>query len=254
MKKVLICLLISFCVLPLTVFAASKKYQTLNLKEALEEEQIESKLGDYKETDKQITIYLFRGKGCGFCRSFLNFLNDITEEYGKYFKVVSYETWYNKDNYTFMNEVSTFLGQPATGVPYIIIGDQVFPGYSSQYDESIKKAITDLYNSKDRYDVLDELEKSKKVSNTSVNYLLIIGSIAGTIVLGTICIIYCDYKQHHILYNRISSLEGKINNFQTMKVKETIERKEVSNNKKVDTTQKKVKAVKKTAENKKNKK
>lgn len=84
--------------LPSIVSASSNSYNTLNLEEALKQEGIESKLENYKETDKQITIYLFRGNGCTYCRNFLSFLNDIAEEYGSYFKVVSYETWYDQAN------------------------------------------------------------------------------------------------------------------------------------------------------------
>ena len=61
-----------------------------------------------------------------------------------------------------------FLEQPAEGVPYIIIGNQVFPGYAASYDQGIKDAITSLYNTKkdDRYDVFKAyndslLEKAK---------------------------------------------------------------------------------------------
>lgn len=143
-----------------TVEAAS--YKALNFEQALKEEEIEANLGSYKESDDQAIIYLFRGKGCGYCRRFLTFLNSIVSDYGKYFKVVSYEVWNNSDNKKLMKEVAEFLDKEAGGVPFIIIGDQVFEGYASDYDEDIKKAIKDLYDSKDKYDVLAEMEKAKQ--------------------------------------------------------------------------------------------
>ena len=45
------------------------------------------------------------------------------------------------------------MGNAAGGVPYIIIGDNVFPGYAETYDDSIKDAIKKLYDSEDRFDV-----------------------------------------------------------------------------------------------------
>ena len=121
-KKIIGLLLLLSLIMPFSTLAATKKYNTLNLEKALEQEEIEHDLSNYKEDDKQAVIYLFRGKGCGYCRNFLTFLNSIVDEYGKYFKVVSYEVWYDQDNGTLMQEVSDFLGANATGVPFIVIG------------------------------------------------------------------------------------------------------------------------------------
>lgn len=170
MKKIVFTLLV-FCLslFPIYLNAESKyeeidisKYETLNLKGALEEEEIDMKYVDYKENDDQAIIYLFRGKGCTYCRAFLNFANDIAEEYGKYFKIVSFESWYDAANSELLDNISEYLNQPASGVPYIIIGDQVFAGYASDYDTQIKTAIKDLYDSKDKYDVFVEYNKSMR--------------------------------------------------------------------------------------------
>lgn len=160
--KYLKILLVCLALMPISVLAATTSYETKNLEQVLKEEGIEADLSGYKETDDQITIYLFRGNGCGFCKNFLTFLSSIVPEYGKYFKLESYEVWYNKNNNKLLKEVSEFIGQDAEGVPFIIIGDQVFPGYASQYDDAIKQTILSLYNSSERYDVLTELAKAKE--------------------------------------------------------------------------------------------
>lgn len=217
MKKVLLIFLLCLTILPFSVNAETKKYNTLNLDEALTQENIEHDFSNYKETDKQITIYLFRGNGCHFCQDFLNFLNSIVDEYGKYFKVVSYETWYDRNNYDLMTEVSTFLGQPSTGVPYIIIGDQVFGGYSSNYDDAIKKAITDLYNSKDRYDVFEEMEKAKKEAakaSKPINYSFIIISNLAIVIIALGTILYTNKMQNKSLLSKLNDIEGKLNHME----------------------------------------
>ena len=114
------------------------------------------------DSNDKINIYLFRGYGCGYCHRFLEFLNSIDNEYGKYYNLVSYEVWYDENNYNLMMNISNFLNNPAGGVPYIIIGDQVFGGYASSYDDKIKDAIKKLYDTKkeDRYDVFKEYQKS----------------------------------------------------------------------------------------------
>ena len=88
MKKTVVALLV-FCLslFPICLNAAStsdeidlSKYTTLNLKDALAQEEIDMKYTDYKETNDQAVIYLFRGKGCTYCRAFLNFLNNYNDK------------------------------------------------------------------------------------------------------------------------------------------------------------------------------
>ncbi len=166
MKKVLGYIVAGLLLLmPVVTFAAEKvdlaNYETMGLKETLESEDMKISYDKYVETDDQVTIYLFRGLGCGYCRKFLTFLNSITEEYGKYFKLVSFECWNNSDNSELLGAISSFLGEPAEGVPYVVIGDQVFPGFTESYGDSIKEAISKLYDTKkeDRYDVIEEYNK-----------------------------------------------------------------------------------------------
>ena len=164
---------IALLVLPFTVNAKERdilgtKYTSTDLKATLAEENISEEFKNYSENDDQITIYMFRGKGCGYCQRFLKFINSITNEYGKYFKLEAYEVWYDSNNNKLMKGVSTYLNQAAQGVPYIVIGKEVFPGYASDYDEGIKNAITKLYNTKksERYDVIEEYIKAGGVTIT----------------------------------------------------------------------------------------
>jgi len=206
MKKKILSIISIFLLLlmPIQIFASTEKYESKNLKETLKEEEIELANADYKETDEQITIYMFRGSGCGYCKGFLTFLNSITEEYGKYFKLESYDVWYSQSNSDLMIEVSNFLEQPASGVPYVIIGDKVFPGYTEDYNEDIKSAIKELYDSKKRYDVFEEMEKAEIISNIKkiINICTLPISIIG--IIGVL--IFTD-KKYKKLNQRITELE-----------------------------------------------
>ena len=222
MKKYLL-LIFSFMLLlnPILVGAVSasdeyidlSNYTTNNFKGTLEEESIELKNTKYSETDNQITIYMFRGKGCHFCQDFLNFLNSISEEYGKYFKLVSFEVWNNKENSDLMDKISTFLNNPAGGVPYIIIGEEVFGGYASEYDDGIKDAIKKLYSSSDKYDAFEEYNKAVKQAKKSASGdsgLIIFFNIL-VCVCSSICICLYTKKQNEKLYQRVESLIKKNN-------------------------------------------
>jgi len=214
-KKILILLLMVLIVLPTTAFAEEKTYTTLNLDEALTEEEIDHDFSNYKETDDQITIYLFRGKGCGYCKKFLTFLNSIIDDYGKYFKVESYEVWNNTDNAQLMSDVAKALGKKAGGVPFIVIGDKVFAGYAESYDKDIKAAIKELYETKkeDRYDVMKEYTKGSgsKVEEKDTDSTFVGIIVYSTIIaLGTsLAVFFYERSKRIALEERIISLESK---------------------------------------------
>ena len=156
MKKRLIALVVGLLlVLPFTVFAET---ESMGLADTFAAEDIEIST-KYKETDKQATIYLFRGQGCSHCLDLLNYLNSILDEYGNKFKLVSYEVWNNTDNADLEEKVAELLNADVQkgSVPFLIIGDQYFIGFKDDYGKDIKEDIDDLYKSEERYDVISLL-------------------------------------------------------------------------------------------------
>lgn len=246
MKKVVIALL-AMCMMILPIFANAAElekvnledYNTMNLIKTLESEEIEVKLKDYKETDDQVTIYLFRGTGCAYCRAFLTFLNGLEPEYAKKIKVVSFDAWYDEDAANLLTEVSSFLEEDAGGVPYVIIGKTVFPGYATDYDEAIKAAIDDEYSKKDKYDVFEEYNKHideliRKERQEKLMPVLLNGVVTG--VFAVIIIFYISYSNSKLLY----ALRGETtyHNLETDRVEE-VEPIVVDNKKKINHTQNK---------------
>lgn len=183
--------------LPIIGYAAEKinvaDYETLGFRETLKSEEITEEFKNYSESDNQVPIYMFRGQGCGYCKAFLNFLNGIATEYGKYFKLVSFETWYNEENSALLKTISNFVENPAQGVPFIIIGEHVFPGYASDYDESIKTAIMEQYNASTKYDVFDayndSLNNKSSESGSTSSTAIIIWDLVFTIISTLIIVI-----------------------------------------------------------------
>lgn len=158
-KKLLLFLGIMVACLPLVTHASTyyDGYATMNLKDTLKAEGMELENKNYKETNDQAIVYMFRGQGCGYCRKFLNFINSISKEYGKYFKLVSFEVWNDSKNAALFNKMSKVTNVPTEGVPYIIIGSKVFDGYAESYDAEIKDAIMNEYKQKDT-DVFTKLQ------------------------------------------------------------------------------------------------
>ncbi len=219
MKKKIIMFLVTLGIIMLPLSANASlidDYNHKNFKETLAAENITLKNTSYKETKDQMTIYMFRGQGCTYCRSFLNFLNNISEEYGKYFKLVSFEVWNDANNSELMTKVANVTGEAATGVPYIIIGDTVFPGYLSDWDDTIKAAIKAEYDKKDKVDILEKVETAeedaKKEANAPITKTIIWNLVF--IVIATATIITVNTIQNKKVLNAIEEVKN-------LKTKET---------------------------------
>lgn len=104
-------------------------------------------------------VYLFKGKTCGYCAKALEFFEDLQEDknYKDKFNLVQYEIWYNEGNAKLANDVADELGDELDGVPYIVIGEKTFSGYTSGYDDDIKKAIDNYYEEENRKDVVAQM-------------------------------------------------------------------------------------------------
>lgn len=136
---------------------------------------------------KKVNVYFFRGEGCSHCAEAEEFFKSIEAEYGKYYNLVDYEVWYNQDNSSLMEKVAKVRGEEAGGVPYIIIGDKSWNGYASDYADSIKKKIKEVYTQKpsDRYDVMDYVKNKKSKNNTNdIFSLVMIILVTGGIITG----------------------------------------------------------------------
>lgn len=209
MKKIMSVLLVGLLFVPMMINADVKDYKTNTLSEVLKEEGIDIDLGDYKESDEKINIYLFRGKGCTVCRKFVTFLAENIEEYGKYFNLVAFEVYYDVDNSKLMSEVSNFFGEEAEGVPYIVIGDEYFPGFidSEDYESSIKTAIKKLYDSKDRYDVFEELDKPVEEAKDNSTSIILWNLFFTTVA--TLVILFVNDRHYKELNSKIENIRKK---------------------------------------------
>ena len=211
MKKILVTLFVMcMMIFPMITNAAEEltkvnldDYNTMGLIETLESEEIKVKFKDYKETDDQVTVYLFRGTGCAYCRAFLNFLNDLEPEYYNKIKLVSFDAWYDEASSILLGNISQYLGEDAGGVPYIIIGEQVFPGYAETYNDGIKAAIDEQYAAKEKIDVIknyNEYVDETKKAETAEKYTPVLINAAVTILCTIVVIFYVSYSNSRLLY------------------------------------------------------
>jgi glutaredoxin len=144
--------------------------------------------------EKKINVYLFRGEGCPHCEEAIEWFNDTLSkdsDYSEYYKLVEYEVWYNEDNSKLMNDVAEELGTTASGVPFIVIGDKYFSGFSSATSpEEIKESIKNAYENDKYQDVVAAVKKGTKINkdsdNSSIIPIVIVSAIAIVVVLGLV--------------------------------------------------------------------
>ncbi len=191
MKKYITFLLL-ILLMPSFVLAAS--YESKTLSEAIKDEEIKNDLGDYDDNEEKPAIYLFRGKGCSHCYEFLEYASsDLVKEKGNKFRLVTYEVWNNEANAELMQKVSDYFKDDASGVPYIVIGDKTFNGYSESMNKEIEEAIDKLNESEEKFDVLTKIdmkssskkEKKSKQNNTFTIVFMFFAVAALTVLVVT---------------------------------------------------------------------
>ncbi|HIS86743.1 MAG TPA: hypothetical protein IAB49_01225 [Candidatus Caccenecus avistercoris] len=109
-------------------------------------------------TNKKVTLYLFRGLGCPHCEDAIEFLESIIDDY-PYLEVQTLEVWRNKNNKKLMDIVSKKLDiEVSSSVPLIIIGDEYARrGFADGMENTIKNQIEKAYQSALYKDIVAEV-------------------------------------------------------------------------------------------------
>jgi len=120
-----------------------------------------------EEGKEDLNIYFFTGEGCPHCAAMKEFLlDDIYNNYPEV-KFHEFEVYKNRNNALLFKEAAKVLGAQVSGVPFLIIGDQTFIGYSSSMSpEIIKERINFCLNNSCSDSVKDIL--IKEVENNQV--------------------------------------------------------------------------------------
>ena len=185
--------------------AVNAEVEVTNLQEAIDEEiQVfgsaggydeyvnklkEADLSNYKEDKNKVNVYLFRGSSCGHCLDAVVYFSSIVGEFGQYFNLKSYEVWANSDNSDLKQKVANKLDDEVNGVPYIVIGNKSWSGFTESYGDEMKEVIKEQYDkdSKDRYDVMNKLD-SKEDSSVAgdVIAVIVILLVVGAVTFGIV--------------------------------------------------------------------
>lgn len=127
------------------------------------------KLPKVDENKDPITVYIFRGDGCGYCHQALEYFESIDEKYGDYFNLIGYEVS-TADNQELWKAVGEHFGDEIGSIPYIVVGDAY---HAVGFQESVGKEIIDIvleqYQSDKYVDIVDQIATEKGLA-TKTNY------------------------------------------------------------------------------------
>jgi len=118
------------------------------------------------EASGSFNAYLFYGEGCPHCAKEMAYFNSIKDQYPN-LKVTGFEVYYNQENSTLMHQVAMELGVQAGGVPFLVVGDEYFVGFSEKISPGEIENRINYCLQNDCPDIVGKilgLEKSKEVS------------------------------------------------------------------------------------------
>lgn len=128
-----------------------------SIKESIKEPIEESIKESIEEAiNNPINVYLFWGNGCPHCENAKQYFDSIKKEYNKYFEFIEYEVWYNEENNSLYEKVQKELNATGSGVPFILIGDKYFRGYSSSLNQKIIDTILEKYEDENYMDIVEK--------------------------------------------------------------------------------------------------
>lgn len=125
---------------------------------------------------EKVVVHLFWGTGCPYCENAKNFFDTIEEEYSEYFELKEYETYSNKKNENLKEKVHAKFNMKNSGVPFIVIGNEYFIGYSSSRDEEIINTIKDQYDNGSTdvvQAIIDGNDEPEEKEDTTKNLILL---------------------------------------------------------------------------------
>ena len=110
-----------------------------------------------------IKVYLFYGDGCPHCAEEEEFFDKYLKENNEV-TLVKYEVWGSSENRLLLSKVQDKLNDHRSGVPFLVIGDNVILGYMDGVtDELIKDTINEEINNRKYEDIVEKVVNNEKI-------------------------------------------------------------------------------------------
>lgn len=104
---------------------------------------------------QEVNLYLFHSSDCLHCKAEREWLEEIKNDYD-YLEIHEYEVLHNKDNNDFLDKVKLKFNTNTPYVPFTVVGDKYFVGFSDDTKAGVLKII-ERYSEQDHRDVVNEI-------------------------------------------------------------------------------------------------
>ena len=108
-----------------------------------------------KEEENIVNLYLFHSDTCRHCQEETKLLEELEEEHDN-LRVYKYEIS-NKENSDLLGKVTNIFDVRISGVPFTVIGEKTFSGYSSENTKRTFEAVIEYYSNHGYQDQVGEL-------------------------------------------------------------------------------------------------
>jgi glutaredoxin len=135
-------------------------------------EDVAYKITGQSIEENKINIYLFHGEECPHCQEEIQWLKTIEEDYSDEVNIYYFEVWHDKDNAKMMENLKTSMNVSSEYVPFTVIGNKTFFGFSDTIKEKIQNQI-DYYLEKEEANDTVNLPILKNVDAKKVSLPLV---------------------------------------------------------------------------------
>lgn len=115
---------------------------------------------------EKVNIYLFHSETCTHCQAEIEYLNELKEEYDN-IKIHLYEITTHKDNQEKMIKVKEKLNIDSPNVPFTVIGNYYYIGFSDGIGDGIKELV-EKYSEEKETDMVKPILEDKEVPNVKM--------------------------------------------------------------------------------------
>lgn len=115
---------------------------------------------------EKVDLYLFHSETCSHCQAEIEYLNKLEEEYDN-LELHLYEINNSKKNTELMIEIKNKLNIDSPNVPFTVIGNYYYIGYSEGIKEGIKELV-DKYTEEEQIDVIKPILEGKEVPDVEI--------------------------------------------------------------------------------------
>lgn len=114
-----------------------------------------------------VNIYLFHSDECPHCNKEIKLLDKLEEQY-PYIKVYKYEISKDDNNILF-KEVANLLNAKVGGVPFTIIGNKYYNGYSEENSKKVFSATIEYFNEYGYDDIVGKYIENIEIPANEIN-------------------------------------------------------------------------------------